>query len=409
MSEHPSVASQDSEQVLIRKLLDTLQKSDNYLKNLGDIPANAEGMGMPRWFQALNSYFQKFPLGDSYSSGYSFTEDAEYFRHDKPGSKKLLGLNKLDPKYEGENIDTFITNIKQSLRRGHGPTVRGLVKGGTEIVIPSDKAPVSGYILFPYRSVLSGYVGAIRTGTLWDVVLRSMSDYTITLEDSDTQNKTKTDTETQIKTKTIWMEKILENLGGISDVRDAQNILYLDATNVSATSIPFSLYLEMILQTVVISGPGDLMRIKSNLGIGEIELNIEQEAIVKIRILQIIASVRTMIRQLRQETKQVPPSIQQVLEGDYIAVISSIFEGEKNINEMYTKMRKLLPGYKTVDVAVFAYMFKYNQNYLLACLSKNPLSSKRERILYNYDIQVRYDYYPHSHYDHHQPHHHHCP
>jgi hypothetical protein len=393
MSEHPTTTSKDLDQVLIRNLIDTIEKSDNFLKTLGDIPAAEEGAGMPRWFQALNSYFQRYPLGDAYSSGYAFTEDAEYFRREKPGSKTLEGIDGgLDgsdgisnPFYEGENIETFITNIKQSLRRGHGPTVRGLVKGGTEVVIPADKAPVSGYVLFPYRAVLSGYVGAIRTGTLWDIVLRSMSEYS-TMLFGIYEGKEKI----KAKTKAIWMEKILENLGGISDVRDAQNILYLDATNISATSIPFSLYLEMVLQTVVIGGPGDLSRIKSNLGISEIELNIEQEAIVKKRIQEVIASVRTMIRQLREETKQPPPpKLDSVLEGDYVSVITSIFEGEKNLGELYNKMRKLLPGYKSVDLAIFSYLFKQNQNYLLACLSKDPLSIKRERVLYNYDTILK--------------------
>ena len=381
MSEFPSETDKDLDQVLIRNLKDIIDKSNEYLKNLGDITATEDGIGMPRWFQALNSYFQKYPLGDYYpSNGYSFKEDAEYFRGNPPGSKTLDGLTE---GYEGYSPGHFVAKIKQSLRRGHGPTVRGLVKGGIEIVIPSDKAPVNGYVLFPYRAVLSGYVGAIRTGTLWDIVLRSMSEYKIDISDIITDESKASRT---INAKTIWMDKILENLGGVSNIRDAQNILYLDASNSSAVNIPFSVYLEMILQTVVVGGPGDLVRIKSDLGISEVEFTIEQDKLIQERVNSVIQSVRTMIRQMREKVPNIkPPTLQPVLETDYVANIAQLFEGEQNINTIFMKARKLLPGYKTIDLAIFGYLFKNNQDYLLACLSKNPLSSKRERILFNYD------------------------
>ena len=382
MSELPSETSKDLEQVLIRNLGDVIEKSTEYLNSLGDITGGTDGLGMPRWFQALNGYFQKYPLGDSYSSsGYAFREDAEYFRKSPPGSTNLEGLTGI---YEGESPADFISKIIHSLRRGHGPTVRGLVKGGTEIVIPSDKAPVTGYVLFPYRAVLSGYIGAIRTGTLWDVVLRSMSEYKIDI--ADILPKSEKERDTFIKTRNIWMNKILENLGGVSDIRDAQNILYLDASNSSAVNIPFAVYLEMILQTVVVGGHGDLVRIKSDLGISEIELTVEQDKLVQDRVNAILQSVRTMVRQMRERpSKTTPPTLQPVLENDYVANIQQLFEGEQNLNTLYSKLRKLLPGYKNLDLGIYGYLFKYNQDYFLACLSKNQATIKKERILFNYD------------------------
>ena len=384
MSELPSESDMDLDDVLIRNLGDVIKQSDEYLRTLGDIPPGEDGIGMPRWFQALNNYFQKYPLGDYYPSlGYSFKEDGEYFRGEFPGSENLEGLN--GDNYEGNFPKDFISKIKQSLRRGHGPTERGLVKGGTEIVIPSDKAPLKGYVIFPYRAVISGYIGAIRTGTLWDIILRSMREYSMDIGDKNSES-TKLSNDTIIKTRAIWMSKILENLGGISDIRDAQNILYLDSSNPSLVNIPFSVYLEMILKTIVIGGPGDLIRIKSDLGISEIELTIEQEEIFLKRVGEIIQSVRTMIRQIREKPlSTTPPTLQNILDNKYIDEIAELFEGEKNLNVLYNKIQKLLPGYKNIDLATFGYLFKYNQDYLLACLSKNTLSSKRERILFNYN------------------------
>jgi len=200
-------------QVLVRKLKNIVIGSTDFLKRQGDIQPG-DG-GIPRWYQALLNYFTNYPTGDKYSGGdFTFSEDGDYFRREAPSVNGLEGLIILADqfedlksfrKYMGQNIVDYVGKIKQSLRRGHGPTMRPKEKGGTHIYIPADQTNVKGYVLFPYRAVTSGFMGAIRTGNLWDACVRG-------------------------KAEPISMEKILEELGGISDVKDANSILYLDST-----------------------------------------------------------------------------------------------------------------------------------------------------------------------------------
>ena len=369
VSERFGEAEIDSEQTTVRQLEKIITLSEEHLRLQGGIPPNEE---YPRWFQALNSYFRKFPLGIEYSSnGYSFDKDSEYFRSGMPViavdnkeiKTQISGLTKLGDEDTYDPQD-YITDIKQSLNRGHGPTVRGLVKGGTEIVIPADQAPVIGYLLFPYRAVLSGYLGAIRTGVLWESILRSSSDFTINNE----------------KYKSIWMEKILENLGGVSEIKDAQNILYLESGSIN---VSFSIYLKMILDTIIVRGPGDLTSLKSDLGISDMELTVEQDNLIRARIEEVIASLRTMIRIMRSSTTKITIALNPILENSMIV---------KNINDIASQNTELFillkqftertPGYKDIDVATFGYIYSKAQDYLIACLSKNTKAIESEHIKY---------------------------
>jgi hypothetical protein len=160
ITERPREIPEDLDQILIRRLDTIISNSTEYLNSLGGISRKEEGI--PVWFQALNNYFKRYPLGDEYSSGYSFKEDGEYFRNSVPGSKDLEGLVKLMDFYGDGSPSEYVGKIDQSLRRGHGPTVRGLEKGGTEIIMTGDQAPVKGYVLFPYRVVSTGSIGGIK-------------------------------------------------------------------------------------------------------------------------------------------------------------------------------------------------------------------------------------------------------
>jgi hypothetical protein len=364
MSEYSRTEENDSEQILIRHMFKVIEKSEEYLKTLGNIPPNELN---PRWFQALSQYFTRFPLGIQYPfTGYSFIQDSEYFRYDIPGSDTLEGLVQPDKPlpgdkqknapnyYDGNEPKDFIGTIKQSLNRGHGPTVRGLEKGGTEIVIQADQAPVKGYVLFPYRAVLSGYIGATRTGVLWEQILRGLSEY-----------KWDNDKESY---KSIWMEKILSNLGGVSDVKDAQNILYIERGSIN---VSFSAYLKMILDTIVIRGSGDLTSMKSDLGISDMELTSEQSELVNGRVQEVIASLRTMIRRMREPHSKPAPVLNPIIESKFVETVNDIASVHPEIVILLKQLSSKTPGYKMIDVAVFSYLYSKAQDYILACLSNN--------------------------------------
>jgi hypothetical protein len=109
MTEQPDEDEKETLQILIRRLDTVIEQSDKFL--VAQVAAGEEGVGLPRWNQTLDSYFNKFPLGDSFNGGdYTFSEDGEYFRAFPPGSSELEGLAKPeeDTKYDGSNPNLLL-------------------------------------------------------------------------------------------------------------------------------------------------------------------------------------------------------------------------------------------------------------------------------------------------------------
>jgi len=370
-------SSVDSDQLVVKNLVETIKESEEFLTTQGNIPAfvGGAGIGIPRWYQALNSYFTQFPLGDVYQTSsngemYSFVQDGEYFRSDAPGSDALKGLkrigsDKTQNKQYANNPADFVGSIAQSLRRGHGPITRESGTGGVDIVSPADKATVTGYILFPYKAILSGAIGATRTGLLWDAVLRS-------------------------KSEKVSIESLLTKLGGVKEERDAQNIFYVDVDDSSAIGVSFSEFMKLVLQSIVLRGPGDMNTIKYDLGIVESELTVEQQAVVETRVKEVIGSLYAMIRQMRA---QMPPST-SVLHSftDNLTLFNQIeaaIHGHPLLESILKDLARRTPGYKQVDIAIMGSFLHYAKDYALSVLAGNKRRADVERITLKREIFLR--------------------
>lgn len=367
MTEFPDEEENDLEQVLIRRLDKYIDESNEYLNSMNTRPVSE--IGLPRWFTTLEQYFTKYPLGDSYSNNgdYSFSEDGEYFRNFEPGSSKLRGLVRPEATgentYEGLSPEEFIGPIEASLRRGHGPTVRGLVKGGTEVVHSGDRAFINGHVIFPYSAITNGYIGAIRSGILWNTVLRSSLNTTTN------------------------MQQILKKYDGISNILDAQNILFLQSE--TAVRILFQDYLKMILDTTIVQGPGDLIPVKYDLGIQEMEFNAEQSAIIEERVREVIASFRSFISSKRETIDQITPVMQSILGDEYTEELKRSIGLYTHLKEKLPVLEKRLSNYKDIDIAIFLFLYNTSQNYFLSCLSKNPKTIDENLKKYARDILLK--------------------
>ncbi len=351
----------DIDQFSIRSFFELVEESEEYLQRLADVPLPAEdSVGVPRWFQAIYRYFQQYPIGDKYTSGisdYKFSQDSEYFRTAPPGSEDILQLN--GALYEGKINDGYFQPGTQSLRRGHGPTMRPLDKGGVEIGIPADRAIIDGHVLFPYKAVQMGAVGAIRTGQLFEDIIRSST------------------------TKT-WMSKIVEELGGVSEIKDAQSIMYVPSFDSEAVGIPFSEYLKYVLSAIVPRGPGDLTGLKRDVGISDSEPNLEQQTVIQERVQEIINSLIARINTIREEAEKEPPkaNVQSVFDNSFVQHVQTLIgQGKHEILEQLVKdMGSRTPGYRQVDIAVTASLLLYSQDYFLAVLGGQLKGIERERI-----------------------------
>jgi hypothetical protein len=354
--------------VHIYTLQELTEGSKEFLDRLGGLPPPEEGVGLPRWYQALQGYMNQFPLGDEYASnGYQFTQDAEYFRKQPPGYKPLPGLlsgredGKLrEDRYLGENTPDYITNISQSLRRGHGPSTFALPRGGTDIWKTGSRAPLNGHVIFPYKAVQTGGIGAKRTGQLWSTVLRSMA----------------------VKTS---IENLVSMLGGVQSEPDAQKIMFLNAHKEGVYDIPFSEFLKTVVGSQVILGPGDIFAMNADLGIQGMEPDLEQQEIVQSRVLQVIASLVQNIQQMRQtlEEKVVSPVMAPLLDDSAGKLLTdAVFAYPYLVNILKT-MGSRTPGYKSVDIAIMATFLLYSQDFAFAVLGNNKNAKRRELELAN--------------------------
>jgi hypothetical protein len=352
----------------IYTLQELTEGSREFLDKLGGLPVPEEGVGLPRWYQALQLYTNQFPLGDEYTqNGYQFTQDTEYFRQQPPGSTPLPGLangtkdgRHRDDAYDGENTRDYIVNISQSLRRGHGPSTFALPKGGTDVWKTGSRAPLKGHVIFPYKAVRTGGIGAKRTGQLWSTVLRSMA----------------------VKTS---IELLVDMLGGIQNEPDAQKVIFLDIHKQADYDVPFSEFLKTVVGSEVILGPGDLFAMNADLGIQGMEPDLEQQTIVQNRVVQVIASLRNSIQQTRQalEEKTVSPVMEPLLSDSAGKLLANAMASQPYLANIIKNMGLRTPGYRSVDISIMASLLLYSQDFAFAVLGNNKDATQREAGLAN--------------------------
>ncbi len=358
----------EDEQTKLYNFVNFIQSSADYMETYGSIPAGEPNVGIPRFYRMINEYFNRFPMGDLYTkTGVQFQSDSEYFRFTAPGFEELNNIEEKAREDTILNNELIVEELKlkplllfkkdnsHSYRRAHGPTYRPKEKGGVELMIAGDQANVKGYVLFPYKAVLDGAIGATRTGKLWDSILRSMA----------------------IKTS---MDKLLTLLGGVTDENDANKIMYLPSTDTTAISVPFSEYLKILLQNVVIRGYGDMSTINYDLGIADMEPNIEQQEIINKRVQEVIASLREMIRLARENlSKPSEKAKLNLISQDFIKRAQESMKNEKHLQLLYEEMSMKTPGYKNVDIALMATMMRYAPDFFIAVLSGNKNAINREK------------------------------
>lgn len=351
-----------SKALSIQSQIDLLQELENYDKTF-EFKAPDE-LGQPRWYQYLQGLFRRYPLGDKYKGdGFTFKKDSEYFRSEPPGTA-LEGLVSMSntildqpkkKKSEYQPTGYYIGQVSMSMRRGLERTLHPLAKGGVETAIPADKATPHSYVLFPYRATQKGAVGSTRTGHLWQDIQRSME-------------------------QKEWMSHLLDSLGGVKEVPDAQSILLLSAHTATLANIPFADYLEMLLKHIIPRGAGDLITLLTDYGLLDKEIDQDQASVLQKRVEEVLASLKTTIRTLREGVDQPEPTEQSVLGPDVFARMEEQISGQPLLKELYETFKQRTPGYKKFDVGLTAFLLVYAQDYFYATLSGQSAKISLERL-----------------------------
>lgn len=355
-------STKETDQLIINNLSHTLAKIEEYNKSFDSIPIGDTG-STPRFFTWLQGLMKKFPLGDkTIGANYQFESDSEYFRQEAPTTDTIEGLPSLRGKEIDELTDQYVQNVSQSLRRGLGPTTYRGPNGGSIVSIPADSANTKGYVLFP--PTVNRNLGSKRTGNLAEDILRSH----ITPE---------------------TMSQIIESLGGeIGELQDAGKILLLSAADTTIANIPFHIYLETILPLITPRGLGDIKTIFKDFGIDDKELNIEQASILQERINKVIISLRSYIRKTRTQSEQVPVTLNPLLDQEdnaFLKRLQEITGSIPSLSSALSEISKKTPGYKSVDIAIMAYLLTYYPDLTLAALglSQKNLEREQERVTRN--------------------------
>lgn len=359
----------DTSELKSEKLDKVTEFSEKYFEELGGIPVGQEGIGIPRWYQMVSGYFSQYPLGDIFptAGNFTFPSDLDFFRWAAPGNSDIQGLEKIPYQKRAQyaaDIQSFLGKLVFSLRRGHGATTRTAATG-EEIVIQADKAKLKGNLIFPYKFVLEGALGATRTGKLWDTLERSFA----------------------IK---IWMDKILETAGGVTTEKDANKIMYIKTTDEGAVEIDFTEYLRSLLQNLIPKGSGDVASLKYDLGIHENEFTKEQQDVIDERVKQVIVSLQDYIRKLREEANKPneKPTAHLLLSVEVLDSIRKQIATQEGLNEMLKRMGDQMPNYANIDVAIVGYFLKYAQDYFYAALAQNPEAIEKLKIDFKRQIAV---------------------
>lgn len=359
-------------QLVVNSLYSIIESSNEYLETQGNIPPGQPGVGLPRFHQMLQTYFTRFPLSDIYGGGsFTFSNDSEFFRHSEPDTSNVLGLQSSknlskNDRYDGTDVKRFIRPTEFSLRRGHGPTYRPLIKGGTDLSMGGDRANLKGHVLFPYQAVLTGQIGATRTGNLWNLIQRSSA-------------------------PKQWMELILSDLGGVTAELSAKQIMVIHNDTPTAVGIPFINYFKFILQMLVPRGPGDLSPSKADLGMSETEPNVEQHEAIQQRVDQILASIREHIRSMREAlTKERPkPIANQLLSQTFADTLIESVKGYPELDAIVKQVQDQTPGYKQVDIALVGALLKYAYDYFQVFIGGDQRAIRRERNRFVRDKMVK--------------------
>ena len=367
-----SHGTQIQNQILVESIEGSVEASKEFLDNQGNIPPGQPGVGLPRWYQMIQAYFARFPFSDVYGGGsFVFSEDSEFFRQAEPESPELIGLQSGQGKekkkqYDGSFVNRHVGPVDFSLRRGHGPSYRPLPKGGVELAMGGDRANLKGHVLFPYKAVLSGQLGATRTGNLWNIIQRSL-------------------------TNKEWMGKLLEDLGGIVAEVSANQIVVLHHDEPTAIGIPFIDYFKLILQMLVPRGPGDLAPSKADLGLTEKEPNVEQHDAVQTRVNQVLASLRQHIRTMREDLAKEKPAAEanQFLSQAFVETLLDSVKGYPELDQIVKQVQDRTPGYKQVDLALVASLLKYAYDYFQVLIGGDQQAIKHERNRFVRDAMVK--------------------
>lgn len=343
-----------------------------YKSQLGKKKEQEPQQGMlPNWYVDWDGYFQKFFMPWS-STGEGkekpFLKDQDFFRAPLP---ELDEKNQFVPKVGGLEADAkkpkdkvlpagSETLIGLSVLRGtSGRTGRLSFKESPRILESPERGVIAHQVLFPLQFLRE--FGAIRSSKLALDVATSMI-------------------------QPISLKKILRDKKGITDIPSAGAILAVSSSSLGNISIED--WLEN--QPLESRGIGDIQTYLASMGLSEIELTVDQFAVLTSKVNLYLANIRDALVKLNAESQKElseitltnRPFLSSERAKEFIENLHADY-----LNEQIELFRNRFPSYRENELALFSFLMNQKlTDYSLAVLAQGETLAKES-------VRIRRDLY----------------
>jgi len=309
------------------------------------------------------------PADEESNDIYIARQDSEFFRAEIPDieMKNVEGLEsgvittgKTDPSA------LTIGEVNFSLRRTLGPIYRKTATAGLkEVYINAESAPVKADILFPLR--FKGSLGTPRSGFFLNDYIQAQE----TLPD---------------------MQTILAEAGAIAEAPQANSILALGIGGNTLGNIKVSNFIEPIrLQGLGIS---NMLRILSQYGLTNIELNIETAEVLFKKVSENINTVKGFLKKLRDEINESSvvdsaPAADILLDEVRTWMIDQIVENDPILADLHRKFKSQSPNLAKSDYALLSYIYTKEPDLFMAMVGETADQVAREKLYASLRIHLK--------------------
>ena len=349
----------------------------------------------PFFIEQLKNFFKN--LFQSWKKGIArpvkaIQEDTDFFRMDIPKFREdkngdlqfepsVAGFPKLGMDGTKKLTDDYIGSVKFSIRRalkerkGKPAENLQLINGkridtrGLMTVTNADSAAVYNYIIFPYLTTRT--LGPTRSGKLLFDSYRAANCITL-------------------------VEDIFKILNGINVVPTADSIFVLNKSKENALeNIQISEWIKNI--PVPARNFEDFEDLFISIGLSKYEINEDQFKVLKEAIRRDYARRIAAVRKLREKANEIAtkvpdftphpftenPEVEYMAEGGVIGgddkgLVKLLLKQDK-LRESISRLRKISPGYKNIDLAILSYCQILYPDYVSATISENLNLIVRER------------------------------
>jgi len=345
----------------VQYLVESIKKAEILASSTS---SSQSDVGLPSFYNELNDVIQTLqrPWKNSGSGDpkYDTKVDTEFFRTAGPSEDPtIFGLNAtMSDKIPVLGTPEYLNDkVRFSLLRTLAPTFRKSKTGKYVLALPSDKASLTSYLLFPVS--LGNSLGSSRTCILSRDIGRS-------------------------KMELKSMNDVVDEIGSATEIPSANTILNVGVHGNTLGNITISDYLEEVLKLIntPFTGLDDFRTMLIDLGLDAYELNLETMATLQNRILEDIARIRSFIATTRENitTEEGKVSVEPFLADDEATELKNRLMSEPILGEVIKEFAQKSPSFKDIDIAIISYLLKTKQDLTISALGNQEQLLQRERL-----------------------------